>query len=548
MISLLLGGIGLFLVGMWMMTDGLKVAAGDSLQTLLRMATSSALRGIVVGVVITSIVQSSSAVTVATIGFVNAGLLTLAQSIWVIFGTNVGTTMTGWLVATIGVKVDIVALALPLLGIGMILRLVAGARPRLSGLGQAIAGFGMFFLGIGFLQQGFATTTVPASLVGLGHSPWLGIPVFLMVGIALTMLTQSSSAAIAIVLTASSGADLPLILAAAAVIGTNVGTTSTAALAAFSATPPAKRVAGAHIAFNVLTGCVAVLFLHPLLALSLMLAGISGGATDGTVTLAVFHTLFNCVGIVLIWPISARLTAWLEKRFVNLQEEIGRPRYLDATLLHIPQLALRGLLVETTRISLIVHELAYMGMSVNCTPPVVMREKLAGVLHLGRAVRAFIEEMNRKAMPADVAEAIPDIIRGLLHLEELARTSFALAEKKLPPIPPGGEAETITMRQHVLQLIAPSDTLASDMVDSGTTEQTASETETLYQTLKASLLRRAGHAEIRVDVMEANLLQIQSMRRCAEASWKASRRLGRWFELLKNDEAAKPTIMLAPDS
>ncbi|MBT2298428.1 Na/Pi cotransporter family protein [Pseudomonas fluorescens] len=543
MISLLLGGIGLFLVGMWMMTDGLKIAAGDGLQALLRIATSSALRGIVVGVAITAIVQSSSAVTVATIGFVNAGLLTLAQSIWVIFGTNVGTTMTGWLVATIGVKVDIVAFALPLLGVGMILRLVAGARPRLSGLGQAIAGFGMFFLGIGFLQQGFATTTVPESLVGLGHSPWFGIPVFLVVGMALTLLTQSSSAAIAIVLTASSGADLPLVLAAAAVIGTNVGTTSTAALAAFSATPPAKRVAGAHIAFNVLTGCVAVAFLHPLLALSLLLASMFGATTDGTVALAVFHTLFNCVGIVLIWPISAGLTSWLEKRFVNLEEQIGRPRYLDATLLHIPQLALRSLLVETARIYQITHELACIGMSGEGTAPAKMREKLAGVLRLGRAVRGFIEEMNKKAMPADVAEAIPDVIRGLLHLEELARTSLELAEKKLAPTSRSEEAETITMRQHVLQLIAADEMPQGNMLVSGTIEQTASQTEALYQTLKASLLRRAGSAQLRVEVMEGHLLQIQLMRRCAQASWKARRRLGRWFDLLKNDEAAKPTTL-----
>ncbi|MEH0069503.1 Na/Pi symporter [Pannonibacter sp. Pt2-lr] len=161
MIALLLGGTGLFLAGMWMMTDGLKLAAGKALEGLLRSATGAPWRGVLAGIAVTAVVQSSSAVTVATIGFVNAGLLSLAQSVWVIFGTNIGTTMTGWLVATLGFKLDIVSLALPLLGAGMIIRVAAGSRGRLSGLGQAVAGFGAFFLGIGFLQQAFGDVIVP---------------------------------------------------------------------------------------------------------------------------------------------------------------------------------------------------------------------------------------------------------------------------------------------------------------------------------------------------------------------------------------------------
>jgi len=150
----LAGGIGLFLLGMGLLTDGLKIAAGGALRTLLQTWTKSSIRGFAVGVLITAVVQSSSAVTVATVGFVNARLLSLRRAVWVILGTNVGTTMTGWLVALVGVKVDVGALALPLIGIGMALALGAGERARIAGAGRALAGFGLFFLGVCVLQGG----------------------------------------------------------------------------------------------------------------------------------------------------------------------------------------------------------------------------------------------------------------------------------------------------------------------------------------------------------------------------------------------------------
>ena len=547
-VSILLGGIGLFLIGMWMMTDGLKIAAGHTLQAMLRSATSSPLRGLSVGLAITAVVQSSSAVTVATIGFVNAGLLSLSQSVWVVFGANIGTTMTGWLVATVGIKVDMVALALPLLGLGMVARLAAGARPRLSGLGQAIAGFGTFFLGIGFLQQGFAEVTVPANIIALGHSPWLGIAAFLLIGMTLTTLTQSSSAAIAIVLTASSGAGLPPFLSAAAVIGTNIGTTSTAALAALSATPPAKRVAGAHIAFNVLTSSVAVILLQPLLSLSQWLVVIAGEAPDDVLALAVFHTLFNCLGVLLVWPLAPRLVAWLERRFVNLEEQVGRPLHLDPTLRQVPQLALRGILLETARMSRIAHEIALTGVAEGATAhQSALQGKLGGVFRLGKTVRAFIEEMNKEQMTPELAGAIPDVIRGVQHLEDLARMSAALTRDAAMATYADEEDETARMRRAVLESLAAGDIVPAVPAAPAPAEEIASSIETLYQALKASLLERAGHARIGVDVMERNLALIQQMRRCAEASWKARRRLEPWFLYLeRNGAAAQPSNEPAP--
>jgi phosphate:Na+ symporter len=541
-VSVVIGGIGLFLIGMWMMTEGLKIAAGGALQAMLRSATKSPLRGLSVGLAITAVVQSSSAVTVATIGFVNAGLLSLSQSVWVIFGTNVGTTMTGWLVATVGIKVDMVALALPMLGVGMIARLAAGSRPRLAGLGQALAGFGTFFLGIGFLQQGFAEVSVPTEIIALGHSPWLGIAAFLLIGIALTVLTQSSSAAIAIVLTASSGAGLPPVLSAAAVIGTNIGTTSTAVLAALSATPPARRVAGAHIAFNLLTSVVAVILLHPLLSLSHEIAYTAGAAPDDVLALAVFHTLFNCLGILLVWPLAPRLVAWLERRFVNLEEELGRPRHLDPTLRQVPQLALRGILLETARMSHIAHGVARNAVSVGeAADQSDLQGRLGGVFRLGQAVRTFVEDMNKEKMTPEVAGAIPDVIRGIQHLEELARLSAALTRDPALASRSSEEDETGRMRQLVLESLAACDIPLADDASPMPVEQIASDIETLYQALKVSLLARSGGGGMRVEAMERNLARIQQMRRCAEASWKARRRLERWFLFLETNDRPEST-------
>jgi phosphate:Na+ symporter len=537
MISLLLGGIGLFLLGMWMMTDGLKLAAGNALQTILRLATSSSWRGLAAGILITAIVQSSSVVTVATIGFVNAGLLDLTRSVWVIFGTNLGTTMTGWLVAVIGVKIEAVPLALPLLGGGMLLRLALAARPRLAGVGQALAGFGAFFLGIGFLQQGFAVATLPPELLEMGQSLWIGVPVFVLLGVLLTILTQSSSAAVAVVLTAGAGAGVPVELAAAAVIGTNIGTTSTAVLAAISATPPAKRVAGAHIAFNVLTAGAAIILFGPLVTISGVFASLLGAPRDIALTLAVFHTLFNALGLLLIWPISGRLVAWLGRRFVSLDEEIGRPRYLDATLLEVPQFALRGLVLESARMSEFAHGLARASLGGVPRQHGLLARKHAGVMVLGRAIRRFIGQMNEGTLTAEVADAIPDVIRGVQHLEELANTAIEISADPVGVDRYPGAAEIAEMRRLVLLALAADDLGSEDIRPDD--DQLAGEVEARYQALKAELLRLVALGRLAVATMEAMLLLVQRMRRSAEAARKARRRLAPWLERQRAADAGQ---------
>lgn len=518
----ILGGIGLFLIGVRMMTEGLKLAAGGFLQRILASATSSPLRGLGAGIFITALVRSSSAVTVATIGFVNAGLLTLAPAVWVVFGTNIGTTTTAWLVVLAGTGFEAATMALPMVGIGMILGLASARRPRLGGLGQAIAGFGVFFLGIGFLQDGFDDVTPLLATLDLDPNAWLAVPAFVLLGFGLTVVTQSSSAAIAIALTASAGGSVPLMLAAAAVIGTNIGTTSTAAFAAIGATAPARRVAAAHIIFNVVTALIALALLPWLVAASQTLAGWATGDGGITVTLAVFHTLFNCLGVLAIAGVAARLIEWLGTRFVTQEERIGQPRFLDDTLMGVPDLALRALVREVWRMADIAFEVARARISEN----EAARQRVAGMhmgaLRLGKEIRAVIGRLGGESLSEPVSTALPDIIRGVQHIEEVLRISNqtappperdAVAEKMLGPL----RAQTLTALRPF------------DEPDLATGDEAAPQAriEETYQDLKSRFLREAGRG-MDVATMEHGFLQSRLLRRVAEEALKARRRLDPW--------------------
>ncbi|MBC7183786.1 MAG: Na/Pi cotransporter family protein, partial [Marinobacter sp.] len=259
----ILGGLALFLLAMEMMTNGLKSAAGHHLRHMLGHWTRTPLRGLASGFLITGLVQSSGAVTVATIGFVNAGLLSLSQSLGVVFGSNIGTTMTGWLVSLVGVGFNIEAVALPILTAGVGLKLVSG-NSRTKAFGEALAGFALFFLGLSILKSSLESLTG-----GLDNSILLqndyGLPAFILIGFLATVLTQSSSAALAIVITAAAGGLIAFDNAAAAVIGANLGSTSTAAISALKATANARRLAIGHILFNVVTGIIALTILPVML-------------------------------------------------------------------------------------------------------------------------------------------------------------------------------------------------------------------------------------------------------------------------------------------
>jgi len=517
----LLGGIGLFLLGMWLMTEGLKLAAGGALQAVLESWTRSAPRGFLAGVLITALLQSSSAVTVATLGFVNAGLLNLVQAVWLIIGANVGTTMTGWLVALVGVKIDVAALALPLLGLGMLGRLAFRGRSRLFGAGQAMAGFGAFFLGIGVLQGGFANLLGDVGHLVASDVTFIGLLIALAVGVAVTVVTQSSSAAIAIALTAAASGEIPLSMSAMAVIGTNIGTTSTAILAALNATPAARRVAVAHVICNVAAAAAAIALLSPLLWASTWLTAGFNPQADTPAILAMFHTLFNLLGALIMALMGSRLIAFLQRRFVSAEESLARPRYLDPTLAPVPALALRGLVLEAERM----REAAFAMVTQRRRAREAGAAMDEGRLQpLGRAIRTFIGEMSAGPLPDAVADALPDVIRAVQHLEELERMSL-----RLRTLPEGMDA-TSTHWASLRQALA--DSLEGPGADAEGLEAACTRlieaTESAYQQVKTDLLRATARGGLPVGQLDGALDLADALRRCAELAAKTHRRLGPW--------------------
>ena len=511
----MLGGIGLFLLGMGLMTDGLKLAAGRALERILASSTKTRLRGLASGALITALVQSSSAVTVAAIGFVNAGLLTLGQSLWVLFGSNVGTTMNGWLVALVGLKFKIDVLALPLIGIGMALRLTGGNKR--GAFGMALAGFGVLFLGIDMLRLSFSGVVTGFSLNEFGGA--LGIVVMVLSGILMTVLMQASAAALVLAFTAAESGMMGIEAAAAVVIGANVGTTVTALIAAIGATPNAKRAAGAHVLFNLLTGIVALLLLPLLLALIGVLREWLELDAAPAATLAMFHTVFNLLGVALMWPLVGHLTRFLERRFRTAEEDESRPRYLDANVAEVPALALDALTREVRRMG---------GIALR-----MMRDALGGadgehlardqqiVANLNRAIADFIARLNRGGMSPEGAQRLPGILRIARYYETLAELALAAAAvARELPVPAPAEAGKFSAQAEALLDAADPEMKPND--DSHV-EPGLRALEEHYQLLKAHLLEAGAQGHLPVLEMDARLRAASITRRAAQQAAKAVR-------------------------
>jgi len=316
-----IGGVGLFLLGMTVMTDGLKALAGSALRTVLGKAAATPLRGSFWGALVTLLVQSSSATTMTTIGLVSAGLLTFPQGLGLVFGANVGTTGTGWLVALIGVRVSLTAAALPMVFVGALIKLLASGR--LSGAGAALAGFGLVLFGLTTLQQGMGglaerlhPADLPAVLSG-SHAGWwrgmVGVLVLVVVGLVMTAVMQSSTAAIAVTLSAHFAGAVGLDQACALIIGQNVGTATSSALAAIGASTTAKRLAVAYVLFKLIAAVIA-LVLFPVVIPLLVRAS---STIDGVTLLAGYHTAYNVVGVVVLLPLIDRFTRLVERILPN---------------------------------------------------------------------------------------------------------------------------------------------------------------------------------------------------------------------------------------
>ena len=337
LIIYVLGGIGLFILGMILMTDGLKTLAGDTLRKMLSRFTGGKASAITTGIGITALMQSSHATIIATIGFVSAGLLTFEQSVGIVIGAHIGTTSTGWLVSLLGLKMQMSMISLPALGIGAMMRLLG--REKVAHIGFIIAGFGLIFLGIDTLQTGMKDLSGRINLSGYTAMTVSGRLLLVAIGIAMTVIMQSSSAAITMTLAALNTGTLTLDQSAALVVGQNIGTTLTAAIAAVGGSTPAKRTAAAHIIFNVITACVVFMILPVFLHLLIWSIGLLGGH-DPTIILPAFHTAFNVFGMCIIVPFIGTFCRLIE--MIIPQKGPVLTRNLDFSVAVIPAVAIEA--------------------------------------------------------------------------------------------------------------------------------------------------------------------------------------------------------------
>ena len=431
-----LGGVGLFLLGMSVMTAGLKALAGSELRTILSKAAATPLSGAFWGAIVTLIVQSSSATTMTTIGLVSAAVLTFPQGLALVFGANVGTTGTGWLVALLGVRVSLTAAALPMIFFGALIKLLG--RGRVSAAGAALAGFALVLFGLTTLQQGMgglAEWLHPADLPAVLGTRWwsglYGVLALVVAGLLMTTVMQSSTAAIAVTLSAHYAGAVGLDQACALIIGQNIGTATSSAMAAIGASNTAKRLALAYILFKMVAALIA-LVLFPFTIALLMRAS---NTIDGVTLLAGYHTAYNVVGVLVLLPLIDRFTRLVER----ILPDRGSPlvRCLDPAALVTPIATVEAVRRTVARaIGAMCGSLATALAAANQAGSVRPEKGTVRVAEIADALRQAQEFMSEAPGPPeskDEQRRLTSTLHALDHASRLAETAGEIADFEAPP-------------------------------------------------------------------------------------------------------------------
>ncbi len=336
----ILGGVSLFLLGMAQLSSGLKDWAGNSIKYFIQKSAKSKWQGLLWGFGLTALVQSSSAISIAMIGFVNAGMLHLENAVYLIYGSNIGTSATAWLVSQFGLNINIEKYALAMMIVGSFAQFFLKKKKQRA-LAQAVMGFGLVFFAIAWLRSHL--------LIYVDQISWLNqYPVWMYILLAIfsTMLLQSSSSVIAMVITLASTGVIPFITAIYMIVGANIGTTSTAWMASLNASPNAKRLAWMHICFNLIWGTCLILLIK--LFHTPLLQGLT--YLPQHLALAIFDTVQNTLGILIFLPFTAFFIRFLKKRFVQAVEQEATLKFIKMEFLQQPELALKMVTQELQRI------------------------------------------------------------------------------------------------------------------------------------------------------------------------------------------------------
>ena len=438
----LLGALGMFLYGMNLMSSGLQKAAGDKLRGLLSAMTSNPFKGVLTGLGITTVIQSSSATTVMVVSFVNAGLLTLSQAIGVIMGANIGTTVTAWMVSWLGFKADISLLAVPLMLLGFLCSNSKKSQRR--NIGELVVGFSLLFLGLSFMKESVPDLNETPQVLEFVKA-WSGygfgsVLIFLVFGTVLTLVLQSSSATMAITLIMLSMGWIPFNMACAMVLGENIGTTITANIAASVGNTQAKRAAMSHTIFNVFGVIWALIFFKPFLALVgnvIELFGLPNPAAEGFAVsaqnspdataalygLSMLHTLFNTFNtLILIWftKLIEKAVVWIVRAPKNQEQEVFRLKYISAGPLATPELAAEQAFDEIIHFAQISKNgLAYAGAAIQESDPdkfEELRGKLVKYEEISDRIEYEIATFLNSVSAGDISEETSAKIKAMYKI------------------------------------------------------------------------------------------------------------------------------------
>ncbi|CAA6812607.1 MAG: Sodium-dependent phosphate transporter [uncultured Campylobacterales bacterium] len=345
-------GVAIFLYGMTYLEDGFKVFAGGVLEQFLKSSTNKLYKSISFGFVTTTIVQSSSLVSLLSISFLSAGFIGLYQGIGIMLGSNIGTTTGAWLMAMYGLKIKISAYAMPMIVIGFILG--TQSKKSYKGIGYILAGLGFLFLGIHYMKEGFEVLSQSIDFASFSYGGYLGLFIFAGLGIGATVVMQSSHATIILTLTALAASQISYFSALALVLGANVGTTITAILGSIGSNSEAKKLAGAHFISKFFFTLVILVFIYPLIDLIDYMSGyIYIGDEDYALKVALFNTIINIIGLVIVLPFINPMIKFLNMVFPVKEDEFNKvslPKYINKAALSTKETIFEVLLKETSNL------------------------------------------------------------------------------------------------------------------------------------------------------------------------------------------------------
>jgi len=393
-------GVAVFLFGMLFLEEGFKAFTGGMLERLLQKTTDKLWKSLSFGVLSTTLMQSSSLVSVITISFLSAGLISLAAGIGIVFGANLGTTTGAWLIAGFGLKVKISAYAMPMLVFGIVL--VFQKSEHLKGIGYILAGLGFLFLGIHHMKEGFEAFRTTIDLKAFSVSGYPGLFLFALLGIAATVIMQSSHATLVIIITALAAHQITYENGLALAIGANVGTTITAIIGSMSSNVQGKRLAAAHLIFNLVTAIIAIGFIYQIMvAVDSFSSAVGIAADDYTLKLAVFHTIFNSIGVVAMIPFINQLVNFLTRIMPEKEVSVAMPKYLNEASEAIADTAIESVRKETIHLYDNAFAIISHGLSLH-------RHDILS----DRDISEIIEDSS-KPMPVDIDEEYNRNVKGL---------------------------------------------------------------------------------------------------------------------------------------